>query len=93
LGEIGRRGDLSDHKALQSVILGAMDGSEDEKSAASFALGNVAVGNVEKFLPSVLKEIKDTPKKQYLLMHSLEEVSSLIFISLAFFSLQVLDFC
>ena len=86
LGEIGRRGDLSDHKALQSVILGAMDGSEDEKSAASFALGNVAVGNVEKFLPSVLKEIKDTPKKQYLLMHSLEEVSSQIF----YFSLFLL---
>jgi len=74
LGEIGRRGDLSEHKALQSVILGAMDGTEDEKSAASFALGNVAVGNVEKFLPSVLKEIKETPKKQYLLMHSLEEI-------------------
>jgi len=74
LGEIGRRVDLSEHKSLQSVILGAMDGTEDEKSAASFALGNVAVGNVEKFLPSVLKEIKETPKKQYLLMHSLEEI-------------------
>jgi cullin-associated NEDD8-dissociated protein 1 len=76
IGEIGRRVDLSSHTGLQSVVLGAMDGSEEEKSAASFCLGNVCVGNIEKFLPSILKEIKETPKKQYLLLQSLEEVIS-----------------
>lgn len=76
LGEIGRRVDLSAHTDIQSVLLDAFDGGEDEKSAASFALGNVAVGNVERFLPFVLAQIKETPKKQYLLMHSLEEIIS-----------------
>ncbi len=85
IGEIGRRVDLSVHKDVQNVVLDAFDGSEEEKSAASFALGNLSVGNVEIFLPFVLKEIKETSKKQYLLMHSLEEVttSSYIHLSLA----------
>ncbi|KAL6064787.1 Cullin-associated NEDD8-dissociated protein 1 [Balamuthia mandrillaris] len=76
LGEIGRQVDLNGHKGLRKSILSAFDGSEEEKTAASFCLGNIAVGNVKKFLPYILKEIKAQPNKQYLLMHSLEEVIS-----------------
>eukprot|EP01087_Luapelamoeba_hula_P011790 TRINITY_DN324_c0_g1_i1.p1 TRINITY_DN324_c0_g1~~TRINITY_DN324_c0_g1_i1.p1 ORF type:complete len:1220 (+),score=279.85 TRINITY_DN324_c0_g1_i1:138-3797(+) len=76
LGEIGRRVDLSSHTELVPVVLSAMDGSEEDKSAASYSLGNICVGNVERFLPSILKEISTSPKKQYLLLHSLEEVIS-----------------
>ena len=38
--------------------------------------GNLAVGNLSKYMPLVLKEIKQQPKKQYLLLHSLKEVIS-----------------
>lgn len=67
--------DLSSHSSLQTVILGAFESTSEEiKQAASFALGNVAVGNLQKYLPFVLGEIKQQPKKQYLLLHSLREI-------------------
>lgn len=40
-----------------------------------FFTGNVSVGNLPKFLPFVLKEIENQPKRQYLLLHSLKEVN------------------
>jgi len=40
--------------------------------------GNVAVGNLSKMLPFVLQEIEKQPKRQYLLLHSLKEVSWMI---------------
>lgn len=46
--------------------------NEDIKTAASFALGAVAVGNLTHYLPFVLKEIDSQSKRQYLLLHSLK---------------------
>ena len=48
--------------------------SEDVKSAASYALGNMSLGNLQHYLPFVLNEIETRPKSQYLLLHSLKEV-------------------
>jgi cullin-associated NEDD8-dissociated protein 1 len=48
--------------------------NEETRQAASYALGNVAVGSLEKYLPQVLEEIKKSPKTKYLLMHSLKEI-------------------
>lgn len=48
--------------------------SEEIKSAASYALGSVAVGNLPLYIPFILKEIETQPKRQYLLLHSLKEV-------------------
>ncbi|CAG8576615.1 11916_t:CDS:10 [Ambispora leptoticha] len=49
--------------------------SEEVKSAAAFALGNIAVGNVNKYLPIVIQEIiRSDPKKRYLLLHALKEI-------------------
>lgn len=48
--------------------------SEDVKAAASYALGSLAVGNLEKFLPFLLQEITQNPKRQYQLLHALKEV-------------------
>lgn len=48
--------------------------SEEVKSAASYALGNLALGNLGVYLPIVLAEIEAQPKRQYLLLHSLKEV-------------------
>jgi cullin-associated NEDD8-dissociated protein 1 len=44
------------------------------KSAASYALGSIAVGNLPEYLPFVLQEISSQPKRQYLLLHSLKEI-------------------
>lgn len=75
LGEIGRRKDLSAHPNLEKVIVGSFQSPSDEiKGAASFALGNIAVGNHSKYLPFVLRQIDTQPKLQYLLLHSLKEV-------------------
>ena len=35
---------------------------------------DISVGNLQKYLPFVLNEIKTQPKRQYLLLHSLREV-------------------
>ncbi|GFR63434.1 cullin-associated NEDD8-dissociated protein 1 [Elysia marginata] len=75
LGEIGKNIDLSPHRDIQNVILDCFSSlNEEVKSAASFALGNVSVGNLPKFLPFVLQEIENQPKRQYLLLHSLKEI-------------------
>ncbi|CAG8442544.1 4300_t:CDS:10 [Funneliformis mosseae] len=77
LGEIGRKVDLSKHANLHVIILSLFSvPSEDIKSAAAFALGNVSAGNVGKYLPIVIREIKEDPKKRYLLLHGLKEIIS-----------------
>uniref|UniRef100_A0A4W3KA74 Cullin-associated and neddylation-dissociated 2 (putative) n=2 Tax=Callorhinchus milii TaxID=7868 RepID=A0A4W3KA74_CALMI len=77
LAEIGRTMNLSAQKELKVVILEAFSSpSEEVKSAASYALGNISVGNLNEYLPFMLKEIGSQPKRQYLLLHSLKEVIS-----------------
>lgn len=77
LAEIGRTMNLSAQKELKMVILDAFSSpSEEVKSAASYALGNISVGNLNEYLPFMLKEIGSQPKRQYLLLHSLKEVIS-----------------
>ncbi|XP_021265607.1 cullin-associated NEDD8-dissociated protein 1-like [Numida meleagris] len=78
LAEMGRTTNLtSAQKELKAVILQAFTSpSEEVKSAASYALGNISVGNLKEYLPFMLKEIESQPKRQYLLLHSLKEVIS-----------------
>ncbi|NXI39912.1 CAND1 protein, partial [Galbula dea] len=77
LAEMGRTMNLSAHRELKTVILEAFTSpSEEVKSAASYALGNISVGNLKEYLPFMLKEIGSQPKRQYLLLHSLKEVIS-----------------
>ena len=62
---------------MKTVILESFNHSNEEvKSAASYALGNISLGNLSEYLPFVLNEIESQPKRQYLLLHSLKEVSS-----------------
>ena len=64
---------LLDCFILVAVILNAFSSpNEDVKTAASFALGAVAVGNLSYYLPFVLKQIDTQTKRQYLLLHSLK---------------------
>uniref|UniRef100_A0A8C8SN09 Cullin associated and neddylation dissociated 2 (putative) n=1 Tax=Pelusios castaneus TaxID=367368 RepID=A0A8C8SN09_9SAUR len=77
LAEMGRTMNLSAQKELKTVILEAFASpSEEVKSAASYALGNISVGNLKEYLPFMLKEIGSQLKRQYLLLHSLKEVIS-----------------
>ncbi|CAH1272693.1 CAND1 [Branchiostoma lanceolatum] len=77
LGEIGKHVDLSNQSELMGVILDSFSShSEEVKSAASYALGNVSIGNLPKYLPFVLQEIEGQPRRQYLLLHSLKEILS-----------------
>ncbi|XP_047164214.1 cullin-associated NEDD8-dissociated protein 1 isoform X1 [Vigna umbellata] len=75
LGEIGRRKDLSTHDHIENIVIESFQSPFEEiKSAASYALGNIAVGNLPKYLPFILDQIDNQQKKQYLLLHSLKEV-------------------
>ncbi|VAI27270.1 unnamed protein product [Triticum turgidum subsp. durum] len=75
LGEIGRRKDLSNHVQIENIAIESFQSPFEEiKSAASYALGNIAVGNLSKYLPFILDQIDNQQKKQYLLLHSLKEV-------------------
>ncbi|XP_041836296.1 cullin-associated NEDD8-dissociated protein 2 isoform X1 [Melanotaenia boesemani] len=77
LGEVGRSGSLGGSKEVQGVILEAFSStSEEVKTAASCALGSMAVGSLNEYLPFLLKEISAQQRRQYLLLHSLKEVIS-----------------
>ena len=77
IGEIGRHADLSRIPNLKTAILAAFNHhSEEVKSAASYALGNISLGNLSEYLPFVLNEIDTAPRRQYLLLHSLKEIIS-----------------
>lgn len=77
IGEIGRHFDLSSIPSLPQTIIECFSAtSEDVKAAASHALGAVAVGSLQTFLPLILNEIEAQPRRQYLLLHSLKEVIS-----------------
>lgn len=75
IGEIGRLKDLGQLPNISEFLLSALNSPpEDVKMAASYALGCVSVGSLEKFLPIILEEIEAKNKKQYLILHSLREV-------------------
>jgi len=74
LGEIGRANDLSGHAPLlDAVMAGFGSPSEEVKAAAAFALGNVAAGNLQHYLPTLLKHIHSSAH-EYLVLHALKEL-------------------
>lgn len=77
IGEIGRHIDLSSVVQLKTVVLNSFSHvSEEVKSAASYTLGNISIGNLPQYLPFVLQVIEAQPRRQYLLLHSLKEIIS-----------------
>ena len=76
IGEIGRVNDLSGVPHIaQSLIALFAQKSEDTKVCASVALGKIAVGNLERFLPVIFGEFS-VESHRYLLLNSIEEVIS-----------------
>ncbi|OBZ85871.1 Cullin-associated NEDD8-dissociated protein 1 [Choanephora cucurbitarum] len=75
IGEMGRRIDLSQIENIEQEIIALFSAqSEEVKFAAAFALGNISVGNIHTYLPLILVQIKQEPKRRYLLLHALKEV-------------------
>jgi cullin-associated NEDD8-dissociated protein 1 len=77
LGETGKYIELSSHTELENVILESFSSPiEEVKSAASYALGYLSLGNLQKYIPFILNEIDTNSKRQYLLFNSLKEIIS-----------------
>lgn len=67
--------DLTSFENLDRIISESFSAvSEEVKSAASYALGSICIGNLQQYLPFILTEDEDEPRRQYLLLHSLKEV-------------------
>ncbi|EEB95452.1 hypothetical protein MPER_05579, partial [Moniliophthora perniciosa FA553] len=47
---------------------------EEVRSAAAFAAGNIAIGNLHQFLPAIVKMVQSDSKKRLLSLHALKEV-------------------
>lgn len=78
LGETGKYIELSQrHSELELVILDSFSSPiEEVKSAASYALGYLSLGNLGKYVQFILNEIDTNSKRQYLLFNSLKEIIS-----------------
>jgi len=75
IAEIGTRTDISGIEGVKSTVLASFESpSEEIKSAGSVAFGCIACCNMAKFLPEILAEVKEHPKRKYLLLGSLREV-------------------
>ena len=63
---------------IEDVIYNAFNReSESLKWAALFSLGNMAIGNMNKYVPILLLMIKNHKDRQYLLLNSLKEIITL----------------
>ncbi|KAJ3996104.1 armadillo-type protein [Lentinula boryana] len=75
LGELGRFIDMSpQHDIFSNAIEHFSAEQEDIRSAASFAAGNIAIGNLHQFLPVIVKMVQSDAKKRLLSLHALKEV-------------------
>ncbi|KAG5182650.1 armadillo-type protein, partial [Tribonema minus] len=76
LAELATLADLSAVANLKELLLGTFDDaacSEEARTAAAYALGRLAVGSRDVYLPVVLDALEST-RHQYLLLSSLKEV-------------------
>lgn len=76
MGEVGQQADLAMLPDLKDVILQCFERSnEDVKLAAAYALGHIAVGSMDTFLPLLLQAIASPThaRQQYLLLTALRE--------------------
>lgn len=70
--------DLSSHAHIENIVIGFFQSPFEEiNSAASYALGNIAVGNISRYLPFILDQIDDQQERQCLFIYSLKEVYTL----------------
>jgi len=76
LGEIGAKNDLSSVDGLVDALMAAFAAnSEEVKNAASFALGNIAAGNLPHYLPHLLREVNSSTH-EYLMLYAIKDMVS-----------------
>ncbi|CAH7677377.1 armadillo-type protein [Phakopsora pachyrhizi] len=74
LGEIGRSVNLSSRpKLFESALARFESPLEDIRNAAAFAIGNIATGATEVFLPHIFKLIQEKEKHRHLPLQALKE--------------------
>ncbi|PLW19619.1 hypothetical protein PCASD_18183 [Puccinia coronata f. sp. avenae] len=74
LGEIGRLVDLSSHQEVFNSALTRFESPfEDTRNAAAFAIGNMATGAADVFLPHIFQLIRATEKHRHLPLQALKE--------------------
>ncbi|KAI3602368.1 cullin-associated nedd8-dissociated protein 1 [Moniliophthora roreri] len=75
LGELGRFIDMSPQQDIFNHAIEHFSAEQEEvRSAAAFAAGNIAIGNLHQFLPAIVKMVQSDPKKRLLSLHALKEV-------------------
>ncbi|EGG09774.1 uncharacterized protein MELLADRAFT_42468 [Melampsora larici-populina 98AG31] len=74
LGELGRVVDLSTQPdVFESAIARFSSSSEDIRNAAAFAIGNIAAGSSNNFLPEIFKLMQGDKKQRYIVLQALKE--------------------
>ncbi|KAJ7751005.1 armadillo-type protein [Mycena maculata] len=75
LGELGRFIDMSNQQEIFRDAIEHFAAEQEEiRAAASFTAGNIAIGNLQQFLPAIVKIVKTDAKKRLLSLHALKEV-------------------
>jgi len=75
MGEIGRFIDMSLQDSIFTQIIERFTAEQEEvRTAAAFAAGNIAVGNLHHFLPVIVKMVENDPERRLLSLHALKEV-------------------
>ncbi|KAJ3137637.1 Cullin-associated NEDD8-dissociated protein 2 [Physocladia obscura] len=76
IGAVGRRIDLSlNYPTLHDHLLALFSSpSEEIKHAAAFALGNVASGNLDHYMPIIIQNLREGGKRRYTVLVALKEV-------------------
>ncbi|KAG6910631.1 hypothetical protein DXG01_009140 [Tephrocybe rancida] len=75
VGELGRFIDMSTQKDIFTNTIDHFGSEKEEvRVAAAFAAGNIAIGNLQQFLPAIVRLAESDPKKRLLSLHALKEV-------------------
>ncbi|EKM60594.1 uncharacterized protein PHACADRAFT_203767 [Phanerochaete carnosa HHB-10118-sp] len=75
MGEVGRFIDMSPQTDIFNAAIERFGSEVEEiRTAAAFAAGNIAVGNLHHFLPFIVKMVERDPAKRLLSLHALKEV-------------------
>ncbi|KAI0089964.1 TIP120-domain-containing protein [Irpex rosettiformis] len=77
MGEVGRFIDMSPQQEIFNAAIDRFGAEQEEiRTAAAFAAGNIAVGNLHHFLPVIVKMVEQDPSKRLLSLHALKEVAT-----------------
>ncbi|TBU30790.1 TIP120-domain-containing protein [Dichomitus squalens] len=75
VGEVGRLIDMSPQQEIFNQAIERFAAEQEEvRTAAAFAAGNIAVGNLHHFLPLIVKMVEHDQEKRLLSLHAIKEI-------------------